>query len=189
MKAKHKPDLLANKAERSLRIILRSIARSNKDTSAKKRTIGSRVQQAEALLLGTPPPRGASPQQRDDILEMMAFYYSIELKYKKSNIISIESIAKASLDMPGAEEPHSEESLIKDLVRKFTAHKDELLLKYSYDSPGSEDSGNIEEFYTPIMEILTTLERIGIKVDYHQIPPSSRQGRNIPHISPKPAPK
>lgn len=163
-----KPELLLDRSERSLRIILRAIVRGHPDEL--HRTEEMRVSQAAAILLGRKSPRGAPGIWRDAMLEMMAFMYS-EAVYSKREV-SIERLAKAVIDMPGGAGKDSEGSVVKDLVRKFNAHRDELLAAHSLD--GSE---NFDEFYAPIVDALDALQRADVAIDDQVIPAGAWLGR------------
>lgn len=167
MKA-NKPELLLDRSERTLRIILRAIIRRHPDQRG--RTDEARVTQAAALLLGRERPRGAPSLWRDDMLEMMAIMYSAAAYSKRQ--VSIEHVAKAVIDMPGGPERDPEGAVAKDLARKFRAHRDELLAAHSID--GSED---FEEFYAPIADAFKALNRAGVELDEDVIPIASLQGR------------
>lgn len=164
----NKPELLLERSERTLRLILRAIVRRHPDEVG--RTDETRISQAAALLLGRERPRGAPGHWRDDMLEMMAMMYSVATRSKRH--VSIEHVAKAVIDMPGGAGRDPEGAIAKDLVRKFTAYRDELLAAHSID--GSED---FEEFYAPIADAFTALRRAGIEFDEDVIPMGSLQGR------------
>lgn len=135
------------------------------------RTNELRVAQAMNILLGRKPQRGAPGFWRDDMLEMMAFMYSV--KRLSTDEISIEALARAVMDMPsGAERPASEDGAIEDLVNKFIAYAPELLEAHSYDGRES-----FSDFYDPLVDVLRALQKAGIKIDEDVIPMGTRQER------------
>lgn len=151
------PELLMERGERSLRLVLRAIIRSNPDQ--KGRTDEMRVVQATRVLLGQPPQRGAPGIWRDDLLEMMAIMYSIATRAQNREV-SIQHLAEAVISMPQGPKHDREGAVVKDLVRKFIAHRVELLALHSFDGKESHD-----EFYQPIVDALDALRRAGINVD------------------------
>lgn len=163
-----KPELLLDRHERILRVLLRAIIRGHPD--ALHRTEEARVATAAAILLGREPSRGAPGLWRDDMLEMMAFLYSVAAYSKRP--VAIESLAKAVIGMPRGVGRDPEGAVVKDLVRKFNAYRDELLAAHSYD--GNED---FDEFYAPIADIFEALERAGIAFDKDVIPAGVWRGR------------
>lgn len=163
-----KPELLSDRSERTLRVILRAIVRGHPDEL--HRTEEARVTQATAVLLGRKPPRGAPGFWRDDMLEMMAFMHSVESYSKRP--VSVESLAKTVITMPGGPGKDPEGAIAKDLVRKFRANRDELLARHSFD--GTE---NFDEFYAPLVDIFEALQRSGIAIDDRTIPVGARRRR------------
>ncbi|WP_156389071.1 hypothetical protein [Mesorhizobium sp. Root695] len=163
-----KPELLLERSERTLRIILRAIVRGYPDEQ--HRTDEARVAQAVAILLGRKSQRGAPGLWRDDMLEMMAFMYSVAAYAKRP--VAVEKLANAVIDMPGGAGKDPEGAVAKDLVRKFNAHRDELLAAHSFD--GREDFG---EFYNPIADVFDGLRRAGVAIDNHVIPMGARRRR------------
>src|SRR4051794_32721445 len=121
-------ELLLSRSERSLRLILRAVVYGNPDTL--KRTEEMRVAQGAAILLGRKPARGAPRFWRDDMLEAMAFWHSVETL--RGNQVSIEQLAKAAVNGFGQSGKDPESSVAKDLVRKFVANRDQLLAAHSY---------------------------------------------------------
>lgn len=162
------PELLFERSERTLRIVLRAIIRGNIDETG--RTEEMRLAQAAAILLGKRPQRGAPGMWRDDMLEMMAFMFSVKAYSKRD--VSIEKLAKLVIDMPGGARKDPEGAIVKDLVRKFNAHRNELLAAHSFN--GSED---FYAFYGPIVDAMDALKRAGIQIDENVIPVGARQGR------------
>ena len=163
------PEILMEQSERRLRVILRAIVRANPDKH--HRTNEVRVTQAINILLGREPQRGAPGFWRDDMLEMMAFIYSV--KRLSADKISIEALARAVIDMPsGVERPVSEDGAIEDLVNKFIAYAPELLEAHSYDGRES-----FSDFYDPVVDVLRALQQAGIKIDEDVIPMGTRQER------------
>lgn len=160
-----KPELLWGRSERTLRILLRAIVRSYPDEQ--HRTEEARVAQAAALLLGRKSPRGAPGFWRDDMLEMMAFMYSVAAHSKRP--VAVEKLAKAVIDMPGGVGKDLEGAVVKDLVRKFNANRDELLAAHSFD--GNED---FDAFYAPIVGVFDALKLAGVSVDEDVIPVGAR---------------
>jgi hypothetical protein len=163
-----KPELLLDCSERTLRIILRAIVRGHPDEQ--HRTEEMRVTQAAAILLGRKPSRGAPGFWRDDMLEMMAFMYSVEAHARRP--IAVEKLAKSVIDMPGGAGKDPEGAVVKDLVRKFNAYREELLAAHSFD--GNED---FDAFYAPIVDVLDALKRADIAIDEHVIPAGARRQR------------
>jgi hypothetical protein len=162
------PELLLERSERTLRLVLRAIIRGNPDELG--RTEEQRVVMAAAILLGRKPPRGAPGIRRDDILEMMTFLYSLPPVRNKRKV-SIEHAAKSVIDMPGGPGKDPEGSIVKDLVRKFTAHQKQLLAAHAYD--GNE---SFEAIYGPVADALTALAEAGVNIDRDTIPMTTRKG-------------
>lgn len=163
-----RPELLMEHSERRLRVILRAMVRANPDEH--HRTDELRVAQAARILLGRKPQRGAPGFRRDDMLEMMAFLYSVEAL--SNNEVSIEGLAKKVIDMPGGAGSDPEGAVVKDLADKFIAYAPELLAAHSVD--GNED---FFSFYAPIVDMFDALRKTGIKIDEDVIPVGARQGR------------
>ncbi|TGT53508.1 hypothetical protein EN813_047510 [Mesorhizobium sp. M00.F.Ca.ET.170.01.1.1] len=105
------------------------------------------------------------------MLEMMAFMYSVAAHSGRD--VSVESLAKAVIDMPGGSAGKDPEGAVaKDLARKFVAHCEELLARHSFD--GNED---FDQFYDPLVDAFSALRRAGIAVDDSILPPGARRRR------------
>lgn len=159
-----KPEILRPQAERALRIILRAIITAHPGQIESGQE--ARLETALAALLGLKPRRGRSDVLRNDLLEMMAFDYSIKGKGDRSTDVSVTQIAKRLVQYhPTTKTIAGKDAVIRYLVRKFCEHKAELLLAHSFD--GKED---FEAFYKPIAEALAGLRQVGINVDCDVLP-------------------
>lgn len=160
--------MLLERSERTLQLLLRAIIRGNPDELG--RTDEQRVAIAAAILLGRRLPRGAPGIWRDDMLEMMAFMHSVETHARRK--VSIEQLAKSVIDMPAGPGADPQGSVVKDLVRKFIANKEQLLAAHSYD--GNE---SFEGFFGPIDDALTALCAAGINIDRDIFSIALRKGK------------
>lgn len=167
-KSKSTPELLLDRQERTLRLVLRAIVRGNPDIM--HRTDEHRVANALALLLGRESPRGAPGHWRDDMLEMMTLLYSIEEGAGRT--ISLQRLAESVIDMPGGPGKDPEGAVVKDLVRKFTGSREKLL-----SSHGVNGTDDFDAFYEPITTIIKVLRSVGIAVDDRTLPPGAWRGR------------
>jgi hypothetical protein len=164
-----RPELLLPHNERAIRLILRAIIRAHPDH--KGSTEAARLSVALSALLGGKPKRGRADENRDDLLEMMAFDYSVEHKWKKRADVSPTEIATRLVEYhPAVPSSSEKESVIRDLVRKFLQHKDQLLASHSFD--GVED---FEAFYKPIGAALEMLQKAGVEVDSTVLPPGAQK--------------
>lgn len=134
------------------------------------RTKEHRVSNTVALLLGRESSRGAPGHWRDDMLEMMAFLYSVAEEAGRT--VSLQSLAESVIDMPGGPGKDPEGAIVKDLVRKFTRNREKLLALH-----GIYGNENFEDFYSPIITILGALKSIGITIDESVLPPGALGGR------------
>ena len=158
--------LLSDRPARGLRLVLESIVRMYSDEEG--RSDQARVRIALHALMGKKVPRGPAPQNRDLLLEMVAFEYSGYIK-NTSNPPSIETVARnwiEFLDIP----IHSGDSAVSDVVRKFSSEKEALISKY-----GLGGSEGFDDFYNPVWAAIGAIKTLGIKVDASVVPPEGRQ--------------
>lgn len=169
-KPKATPEILLPPGEQALRILARAIVSAHPD--AEGRTAENRVAQAVAVLLGRSPPSGSSSKDRRELLEMLAFDYSLETKWKRRNDVTPTEIARRLVQHhPSTKGLAEKESIVRDLVRKFNNDTERLLNEHSYDSA---EEANV---FGAVGEMLGSLEDIGVAIDRSVLPPAFRQRR------------
>lgn len=127
-----------------------------------------------SALLGKAKRRGPRSAAYNDLLEWIAFDYSVETQWKQRMDVSVTSIVRNVVEHHHLTRTKAQrESIIRNLERTFSAHKDELVSLYSYD--GAE---GFEEFYDPIVRALRALSESGVPVDLTVIPPMAVNGEN-----------
>ncbi len=161
------PEVLRPRTERMMRSVVRAIAAAHPTLD---RTIESRVMTAVSAMLGLREKTGAPTSYRDDLLELMAFKYSVETRWHNRTDVSLREIAKGLVDAHPEVVGNSErESVIRYLLRTFKANRERLLAEHSYDG-----SDNFDEFYRPIRTILLALQSAGVPVEWSVLPPGAK---------------
>ncbi|WP_192845734.1 hypothetical protein [Aureimonas sp. AU22] len=169
-KPKSVPELLLPRNERALRLLARSIIMAHPDTEG--RSDENRVGQVVALLLGRKPPAGPSQVDRDDLLGMMAFDYSVQVYSEGRDDVTPTEIARKLVEYhPTASKLAHRDAIVRNLVRKFKENAVNLLRDHSYDADAGPD---VAEMMWPVLE---GLEKLEVKIEPHVIPPGYRQGK------------
>lgn len=163
-----KPELLLSPNERALRFILRALIAAN-DPDSTDRTQAARLNIALSAISGRPKKRGPPEKDRDELLELMAFDYSVERYWKRRSDVTPTEIAKNLVKFhPATSGRAGSESVVADLVRKFALYGGELVDAYGFD--GVED---FDSFFRPIVQALAAMECAGIGVDFSVLPPGA----------------
>jgi hypothetical protein len=147
-----------------LRCVLRSIIAAHPIDGESEAT---RLNDAIAALTGR--PRLPERKDRDELLGLIAFEYSVA-KINNTSEISLASIADKLVSFyPNTADLSEKESISRDLQRKFAAFRKQLLDRYGYDAEW-DDSALLRS----VRIIMNELEKAGIPVDRSFLPPGYR---------------
>jgi hypothetical protein len=125
-------------------------------------------------LLGKAKRRGPRSAAYHDLLEWIAFDYSVETQWGQRDDVSAMSTVRGVVEHhPLTRTKAQRESIVRNLERTFSAHKDELVALHGYD--GAE---GFAEFYAPIVRALRALAETGVPVDLTVVPPLAVNGDN-----------
>jgi hypothetical protein len=171
-----KPELLRDRQERALLALLRAIVLAHPEEVGRHdvpESVEKRVRTALSALLGSSKD-GRPGLQRDELLEHLAFDYSVQTRHegRDVSVTKVATMLVAHHPLTAGRDP--EGSIVRDLVRKFERHEDELLKAHAFD--GEE---GLDVLHEPVARALFALADAGVAVDLSVVPPGARQRRDI----------